>query len=78
MIDASVSKLREQITQLASANCSWVHGCYRTPEYRAYISTKSRCMNPKNPEWQYYGARGIDIRFRSFVEFRDHLGPGRP
>src|ERR1700757_4436212 len=57
------------------ANCTWVHGCYRTSEYRTYICTKSRCVNPKNPEWQYYGARGIEFRFRSFVEFRDHLGP---
>jgi hypothetical protein len=56
------------------ANGSWVHGCYRTPEYRVYINTKSHCTNPKDPQWQYYGARGIEFRFPSFVVFLEHLG----
>src|SRR5579864_1645916 len=60
---------------LLGANAGWVHGCAYTPEYRAYMSTKSRCVNPKNPGWQYYGARGIEFRFRSFVALREHLGP---
>jgi hypothetical protein len=59
---------------LFGENGSWVHGCALTPEYGVYMNTKSRCVNPKNPQWQYYGARGIEFRFRSFVVFRDHLG----
>jgi hypothetical protein len=52
----------------------WVHGCARTPEYRAYINAKSRCVNPKNPQWPYCGGRGIEFRFPSFVAFLEHLG----
>jgi hypothetical protein len=56
------------------ANGSWVHGCYRTPEYRVYINTKSRCVNPKDPQWQSYGGRGVEFRFPSFAVFLEHLG----
>lgn len=56
------------------AHGSWVHGCCRTPEYRAYVSAKTHCMNPKNPQWRYYGGRGIEFRFPSFAVFLEHLG----
>jgi hypothetical protein len=56
-------------------NGSWVHGCAYTPEYRVYISTKSRCVNPKNPQWRYYGARGIEFRFPSFPVFWKYMCP---
>jgi hypothetical protein len=59
-------------------NAGWVHGCYRTPEYACFVQTKSRCVNPKNPHWQYYGARGIEFRFPSFAVFLDHLGRRPP
>src|ERR1700686_1474339 len=52
----------------------WVHGCCRTPEYRAYVNAKSRCMNPKNPQWKSYGGRGIEFRLPSFAVFLEHLG----
>jgi len=50
----------------------WVHGCARTPEYQAYNGAKTRCMNPKNP--QYCGDRGIEFRLPSFAVFLEHLG----
>jgi hypothetical protein len=50
----------------------WVHGCARTPEYQAYYGAKTRCMNPKNP--QYCGDRGIEFRLPSFAVFLEHLG----
>ena len=59
---------------LFGANGSWVHGCYRTPEYRAYRNAKTHCMNPKNAQWRYYGGRGIEFRLPSFAVFLEHLG----
>ena len=56
------------------ANGRWAHGCYRTPEYRAYFTVRSYCVNPKNPQWQHYGGRGIEFRFSSFAIFWEHLG----
>jgi hypothetical protein len=51
------------------------HRQYKTPEYRCYISAKSRCNNPNLPEYQYYGGRGIEFRFSSFPEFLESIGP---
>ena len=59
---------------LFGENAGWVHGFYRTSEYASFIQTKSRCLNPNNPRWQYYGARGIEFRFSSFMEFLKCLG----
>jgi hypothetical protein len=60
---------------LFGANGSWVHGCYRTPEYRSYVNAKTRCMNPKNP--QYCGSRGIEFRLPPFAMFIELLGRAR-
>lgn len=62
------------LTVFGDTSCAWLHGGCGTPEYVAYISTKSRCRNPNNPQWQYYGGRGVEFRFSSFTAFRDHLG----
>jgi hypothetical protein len=53
-------------------NAGWIHGFSRTPEYACFIQTKSRCVNSKNSEWRYYGARGIG--FPSFTVFLEHMG----
>lgn len=45
-----------------------------TPEYRAYFHAKARCQNPKDKGFRYYGGRGIQFRFNSFVEFIEHIG----
>ena len=55
-------------------NAGWVHGCYRTPEYRAYVNAKTLCMNPKDPQWHCYGGRGIEFRLPAFAVFLEHLG----
>lgn len=51
------------------------HGLCKTPEYRAYISAKSRCTNPNYSWYWRYGGRGIEFRFKSFEEFLVELGP---
>lgn len=47
----------------------------KTPEYRAYNDAKTRCTNPNVGSWEYYGGRGIQFRFTSFMEFLDEIGP---
>ena len=39
-----------------------------------YITTKTRCANPKNPRWRYYGARDR-VPVPSFVSFLGVHGP---
>lgn len=56
------------------ADGRWAHGCYQTPEYRSYVNAKTLCRNPKNPQWRYYGGRGIEFRFPPFAVFLEHLG----
>lgn len=57
-----------------------IHGCSnerkgeRTPEYRAFANAKSRCRNPKFTGYKYYGGRGIEFRFESFLELLNEVG----
>lgn len=54
------------------------HGMSGTPEYRAWLNLKQRCFNPNNPEYIYYGARGITVCDRwkdSFENFYADMGP---
>lgn len=44
------------------------------PEYRAFVSAKGRCTNPRNKSYKDYGARGIQFRFTSFQQFLDEVG----
>lgn len=44
------------------------------PEYAIYCAAKSRCSNPKKPEFHNYGGRGIEFRFDSFNEFISEIG----
>ena len=57
----------------SGANGSWIHGGCGTSEYAAYANAK-QCRNPRNPQWRYYGGRGIEFRFPSFAVFLEHLG----
>jgi hypothetical protein len=33
----------------------------RAPEYEAWVQMKSRCSNPKHPDYHNYGGRGIKV-----------------
>jgi hypothetical protein len=41
----------------------------------AYWSARSRCNNPSNKDYRYYGGRGIKFLFPSFKHFFAELGP---
>jgi hypothetical protein len=47
---------------------------YRTAEYATYLEAKARCANPNNAAFRYYGGRGIEFRFVSYIEFLAHVG----
>jgi len=54
---------------------SWRPGI--TPEYRAWLSAKDRCFNPRNKDFANYGGRGVTMceRWRhSFEAFLHDMG----
>lgn len=50
------------------------HGAVR-PEFWAFTCAQARCINPKNPGFKHYGARGIRFLFESFEQFFAEIGP---
>lgn len=44
------------------------------PEYRAYYNAKNRCDNPNTVGYEYYGGRGIQFLFTSFMQFYEEIG----
>lgn len=48
----------------------------RTPEYTAWSSMWTRCTNPKDGSFKYYGERGISIapEWKSFEQFLSDMG----
>lgn len=41
---------------------------------QAYMAARRRCNDSNNSGYKWYGGRGIEFRFKSFVEFIDHIG----
>ncbi len=55
------------------------HGMYRSSEYRIWIGMRSRCNDPNNPAYSYYGGRGIRVHETwsgagGFERFLAHVG----
>jgi len=53
------------------------HGLTSSPEYVAWQLMKDRCLNPRNPAFEYYGGRGIvvcDSWRNSFETFLAEMG----
>lgn len=52
--------------------------CKKSSEYIIWLSMKSRCNNPHNKHYQYYGGRGISVCQRwqnDFAAFLADIGP---
>lgn len=53
------------------------HGDSNSPEFKVWSGIIQRCYNPKQTEYEYYGARGIKMcdRWRkSYVNFLEDMG----
>jgi len=57
------------------AQRSRTHGSSNSREYRIFLDAKRRCENPDRKDYKDYGGRGIQFRFKSFLEFSACLGP---
>ncbi len=47
-----------------------------SPTYITWGRMIQRCTNPNNPDWRYYGGRGIEVcdRWRTFANFLADMG----
>ena len=49
------------------------HGYFGTPTYVSWASMKTRCTNPKSPDYPRYGGRGIKVCDRWLHSFENFL-----
>lgn len=56
------------------------HGARYSPAYKSWAGMKQRCSNPNNPDWVYYGGRGITVcsRWLDFENFLADMGQPPP
>ena len=54
----------------------YIHGMSGTAEYRAWASMRQRCNNKGNPNYKWYGGRGIKVckEWSSFSGFFKYMG----
>jgi hypothetical protein len=45
------------------------HGLHEHKLYNVYQSMKQRCTNPNSQRWEYYGAKGVCVRWETFESF---------
>jgi len=59
---------------LANRNLS--HGMTKTKEHKTWKRMRQRCLNKNNPDFKYYGGRGIIIckRWDKFENFYEDMG----
>jgi len=46
---------------MAEFHFNTIHGLSGTPEFKTWDRIKTRCLNPRQPQWKDYGGRGIKI-----------------
>lgn len=52
------------------------HGLSKSRTYRIWAGMKTRCTNPNETSWKYYGGRGIKLcdRWEKFQNFLEDMG----
>lgn len=65
---------RERASKHLHAHHYRTHGKNRSRVYEAWKNILARCTNPSHPTFDIYGGRGIDVGFRSFLEFYSEIG----
>lgn len=55
-------------------NSRRIHGMTYLPENNSYRAARERCVYEKHPAFKNYGGRGIEFRFKDFVDFYKCLG----
>jgi hypothetical protein len=53
------------------------HGKTKSPEHRAWAAMRQRCGNPNNPQYQYWGGKGVKVcaRWQRFENLYADMGP---
>lgn len=75
-----IRKSRVKYGETKSCGClnrNFKHGMRNSATYNSWINMKTRCLNPKNNRYQYYGQRGIKVCDRwlnSFENFLEDMG----
>lgn len=62
----------EKARKMGELNFIHGHASCRSREYMSWCSMNNRCYNKNNPDWRYYGGRGIKVHTpwrNSFVTF---------
>ena len=67
---------RRTVARYASDGYGAAHGMHGSPTHRSWSNMKTRCLNPENPNYVYYGARGITVceRWLKFENFLTDMG----
>lgn len=75
------SRSQWEAATFCSSDCAnkarTIHGQRGTRLYRVWAEIKTRCLNPNDPLYQEYGARGISICdewAKDFGKFAAHMG----
>jgi hypothetical protein len=54
------------------------HGLSRTPIYTSFVEARRRCNDPKHPDYERYGGRGIEFRIPSVADLHKAIGDRPP